>query len=153
MPKQHLVISLLAYFCLVTSLQAQWVKQTDFSGKQFQDLHFINADTGFLAGGKYQDPDLCRTFDGGETWDTIGAEIEGPIQSICFINDTVGFISCGGMYPENYIYKTINQGKNWYVVYGHPLMTWNISFPTEEVGYAIPTITENALITKTIEGG
>ncbi len=153
MTSKLLLIFLTSIFLIPFRINSQWIKTTDFAGKLFGDLYFINADTGFLAGGVYEDPDLCRTYDGGETWDTIGSEIEGPIQSICFINDSVGFISCGGMYPNDYIYKTVNQGENWYVVYEHPLMTWDISFPTENVGYAIPTITENALITKTVDGG
>jgi len=153
MTSKLLFVLLLSTFVIPFQSKSQWVKQTDFSGELFRDLHFINADTGFLAGGVYEDPILCRTYDGGVTWDTIGAEIEGPIQSICFINKTVGFISCDGMYPYNYIYKTADQGENWYVVFEHPAMSWNISFPTENIGYVIPSMSDWAFITKTTDGG
>ena len=143
---------LFAILGLSLNSHAQWNLVTDFSGKLFSDVWFISPDTGFVSGGKYADADLCRTYDGGDTWDTIGSEFTGFIQSIYFINNQVGFIT-SGKDMDCWIYKTVNQGKSWYQVFEHPLLSWNLSFPTENTGYAIPTMTENALIAKTVDAG
>lgn len=143
-------IAILFFYC--NTIQSQWVKEEDFTGKLFYDVFFISPDTGFVCGGKYADPDLCRTYDGGVTWDTIGDEIIGYIESINFINNQVGFIT-SKQDLNSYIYKTTNQGKSWYPVFEHVLISWTVSFPTENIGFAIPTGQENALITKSIDGG
>jgi photosystem II stability/assembly factor-like uncharacterized protein len=80
-------------------------KETQVSGwgSAVNSIHFISANTGFATGSPLVYPTkasglsffVAKTIDGGENWvsyDTIGI----PLNSIYFLNDSIGFVS--GLY-------------------------------------------------------
>src|SRR5688572_13393821 len=84
--------------CIINSLFAQWqTVYQDSLNYQFNTVHFLNSDTGFVGGynlaatGSYNGI-IFRTTDGGVTWDTT--KLNELIICIHFINDSFGF--CGG---------------------------------------------------------
>lgn len=146
------ILAVIICLFMINPSNAQWIKVVDMGGVLFYDVFFISKDTGFASGGKYANPDLYRTFDAGESWDSINHGITGYIESVNFINRQVGFVT-STQDMDSYIYKTVDQGETWYPVFTHPLLSWTVSFPTDSIGYAIPTAQENALITKTVDAG
>jgi photosystem II stability/assembly factor-like uncharacterized protein len=152
MTKKDFFVAIAIILSCCHIIKAQWVEVADFPNAGFTDVFFINPDTGFASGGQYADPDLCRTYDGGITWDTIGEEITGCIFSLTFVNDQIGFLSSGQDF-DSFIYKTSNQGESWEEVCTLPVPSNAISFPNDSIGYAIPSFTEYAYITKTADCG
>jgi photosystem II stability/assembly factor-like uncharacterized protein len=87
-------------------------------------IHFISNMNGFATGSPYatipEEPTsffISKTIDGGLTWesyDTIGI----PLNSIYFLNDTVGFVS--GLFclimKSNVIIKGLPDNYPWYLV-------------------------------------
>ncbi|PKP23280.1 MAG: hypothetical protein CVU05_00075 [Bacteroidetes bacterium HGW-Bacteroidetes-21] len=92
------------------SVNAQWdiVFYDTINNASFQDIQFINTNTGYavanIIDGKGY---LIKTLNGGTTWDT--AWFPYKINSVYFINENVGYI-CGW---HSYVYKTINGGDSW----------------------------------------
>lgn len=95
--------------------QTYWVEDP------FQSVHFLNKDTGFAYGSGL----LLKTTDGGMTWDCISLkwgdivpegypELFSNVQEINFPNsmDTGYLLNHGSE-----LYKTVNQGKDWELVY------------------------------------
>ena len=121
MTEKFLITCLINLLFLPLMLHSQWIKMTDFAGKQFSDLHFINADTGFLAGGKYEDPDLCRTYDGGLTLEEVYLDFNYNLNSVFFLNADTGYVAGEFKNPPfmndtgAVILKTINSGLEWAV--------------------------------------
>ncbi len=69
-------------------------------------IWFINADTGFVAGGNK----IQRTYDGGLTWNTHTSAIASSLQDIVFTNDSLGY--CAGSFGK--IIWTSDCGLSWF---------------------------------------
>ncbi|NTW23376.1 MAG: T9SS type A sorting domain-containing protein [Lentimicrobium sp.] len=86
----------------------------------FMDVDFINADTGWVAGGERLDDEgnrdglILHTVDGGETWET---QLNEPVffSSVDFINASEGWAvgESSIQYSEGVIMHTINGGLTW----------------------------------------
>lgn len=140
---------LLLFFCLAftNNLFCQW--QTiykDSLNYSFTCAHFLNNDTGFVAGFHYPLPSgvIFRTFDGGQTWDSLLIPVY--VSNIQFINDSTGF--AGG--SDGFVYRTTDLGTNWNLMGSN---TWDdltgMFFLNKDTGYQI---TGN-IIDKTTDGG
>jgi len=69
-------------------------------------MHFIDADTGFVA----LDHSVMRTYDGGQTWTEFdNFPPENLYYSIFFVNSRVGYL--GSLYAK--LYKTTDGGETW----------------------------------------
>ena len=78
------------------------------------DVMFLNADTGYVVGGEWSLPSSAYfyTTDGGMTWNTSVVSTYA-LQSVQFLNDTLGFIATSQASPMNLCYKTIDGGASW----------------------------------------
>lgn len=77
---------------------------------------FINADTGFVAGGiissTSQSGFIYKTTDGGNSWTSSISNLPSMINSIHFPSSQVGY-AIGGLNSAGIIYKTIDGGNSW----------------------------------------
>lgn len=86
---------------------AQWtITSAPNSGARKDDICFIGADTGWVAGGA--DGYILRTYDGGETWQTV---YTGPdhLRSIEFATTQTGFSGS----VDNTFLRTLDGGDTW----------------------------------------
>ncbi|MEO0122560.1 MAG: YCF48-related protein [candidate division WOR-3 bacterium] len=88
----------------------------EFIGKMWDDVFFLDANTGWIAGAN---SDIRKTTNGGSSWTTQGAPVSGSLKSIYFINPNEGWI-VGGDYDtinqqgiNGLILHTTNGGTNW----------------------------------------
>ena len=121
------------YCCSDTGLIA---KTSDFgltwtitpSHVGLNSISFPSANIGYTVGNSGT---ILKTIDAGTTWNPLNSGISVGLQSIYFINDTIGF-ACGG----DTIMKTTNGGISWVIQSIMSYMGANkIYFPTDSVGY------------------
>jgi ELWxxDGT repeat protein len=87
---------------------------------------------------------LVKTLDGGLSWQTMNmGGIYGIVSSIVFINSNVGFVC-----THETLYRTINGGSNWTIVFEQFFGQSTIEFVSSEVGYIYGNI-----LYKTTDGG
>ncbi len=69
----------------------KWRETKIRDGVNLDRVQFLNADQGFASG---EPASLYKTFDGGETWDTIKIEMppDSDIASFHFISPLVGWV-------------------------------------------------------------
>jgi photosystem II stability/assembly factor-like uncharacterized protein len=106
----------------------------------YQDICFVNKDTGFVVGGVQSLPIILRTVDGGNSWDTtrtdlIGADPDGSPYSVFFVNDSIGYVACLVQ-----LFKTIDYGETWFEidtanVYNNSSAAPDIFFINKDTGY------------------
>jgi photosystem II stability/assembly factor-like uncharacterized protein len=121
-------------------------------GEHLIDVCFINKNDGFagaghIAGGRgHSEPigNLFVTNNGGETWHHSVGHPTGYVSSSLFLNDHIGFTVAKDHRWRGYIYKTVDNGKNWMVVYedkydsnGYDFNGTDICFMNEKIGWAI----------------
>ena len=110
-------------------------------------IYFVDAGTGFLAGGGSQGK-LFKTLNGGNNWSRIISSPFVPYFSSCrFINANTGYLGSG----SGTIYKTTNGGVNLTAQYSLKSTDEikQIIFTGNDTGYAIT----NQNFLKTITGG
>lgn len=128
---------------MVTTLPA-------YPSATLESVFFINDSIGFISGKTSvgAGPGLIlKTTDRGTTWSSSIVGL-APLSKIIFVNDSVGFAT-----DEYYggIYKTIDQGQNWYLVTSSGgIGLLNMSFPADSVGYCTGS---NGRILKTEDQG
>ncbi len=76
------------------------------SSARYDDIYFINANTGWAAGGG--NGNIYKTVNGGTSW-TLQAHYNHYLRSIEFLDHTVGF--CGGL--DGTFFKTTDGGTTW----------------------------------------
>src|SRR4030065_1216646 len=78
-------------------------------------------------------------------WEIVNEGIGYELHTIDFINDDIGWIAAG-----NSIYKTIDGGKNWFLLWKDESRYFcRIDFINDSVGWAIDSNNPNAVIFKT----
>lgn len=143
-------ISLLSFFLLTLTLLQSQIKYQN-PDPQPNPLHssfFLNQDYGWVGGSLGT---IMFTSDGGDSWEYTKLENE-TIRDIFFINETTGFIACGGdilSSSNGAIYKTTDGGHTWeskiffpwsYTGTTFPLtMFHKISFIDDNIGWASGT--------------
>ncbi len=132
-------------------------------GAFYYQIHFANADTGFVSIGGA----LYRTLDGGLTFveQTLIAD-PNYISNIHFLNAQVGFVSLvrtqtdGEMYRD-LIFKTLDGGASWTQVYSEQpeqqlVFMYNgissMQFVNNQLGFAVANGVPSKLL-KTTNGG
>lgn len=128
-----------------------------FIGYSFTNIHFVNADTGFVSG----DLGLLKTTDGGISYTPI--TLSGSVTDIIFTSNQNGLVSTSKYLSSNtYVYsllKTTDLGSSWTEVYtdtmtgvtglNHRIIN-EIYFIDDNSGYAVGG---NGLFLKTTNGG
>ena len=115
------------------------------------DVHFINADTGFVTGGTWNGEGVVlRTIDGGDTWST-SATCSNLITSVTFINESEG-IYTGGYGCGTGVARSTNTGETWSSVNNPSSHIWNreVFFASEDIGYIVGSYEK---FIKTTDGG
>jgi len=127
-----------------------WVEKLYTPTNGYQNLCFINPDTGFVPGANFESGKLLvKTYNGLNSW---GLSLHGPpyqssLTDVFFINNNTGYVT-GGDGKINY---TTNCGNSWQEQNTPTTSTLNsIHFPTETTGYAVGT---GGTILKTTNGG
>ncbi|MFH1121467.1 MAG: YCF48-related protein [Bacteroidota bacterium] len=102
------------------STQAQFEVLNKRPTHCFMDVDFINADTGWVAGGERLDEEgnrdglILHTVDGGKTWET---QLNEPVffSSVDFVNENEGWVvgESSVPYSEGVIMHTTNGGHSW----------------------------------------
>ncbi len=89
---------------------------SEFIGKMWDDVFFLDANTGWLAGAN---SDIRKTTNGGSSWTIQSAPVSGSLRSIYFINPNEGWIVGGDYDTINHqginglILRTTNGGTTW----------------------------------------
>ncbi|GAP43286.1 protein containing Por secretion system C-terminal sorting domain [Lentimicrobium saccharophilum] len=113
-------------------------------------ISFINQDTGFACGSGV----LLKTANGGNTW-VRQQSIGGTVISFYAADADIFYIGA----DCSYIYKTINGGTNWDVIYGpgFPVSYYDLYFMDRDTGFAAgggwAQGSEAGIIMKTTNGG
>lgn len=113
--KKIIVISFLCFLALFQNrVNAQWdLKYSNHMGWGFCDLHFFDADTGYVIGiGISGNASvLLKTVDGGQTWDSIIFSGNYAFKAIDFPCRDTGYIAFSNSYVN--VLRTIDGGTSW----------------------------------------
>ncbi|MBS1494633.1 MAG: T9SS type A sorting domain-containing protein [Bacteroidetes bacterium] len=125
---------------------------TNLDSTGFARIFFVNANTGFLSGIKYNNQNrgaLAKTSDAGLSWQRIGTDIvDYNYLSIHFSNANIGYFT-----SEQKIYKTTNGGTNFNVIYSRENGVLNdMKFFGADTAI-VSGYYQNAFILKTTNGG
>jgi photosystem II stability/assembly factor-like uncharacterized protein len=93
----------------------------------FKAIHFINAFTGFIVGGRFDDINagrILKTTNAGvgtngltfTNYDDNGITTIGTFRAISFINTNTGWITATNSSNNTTLVKTTNMGENWNIV-------------------------------------
>jgi|GEM_PF-3687304 len=105
-------------------------------------MQFLNSDTGFVAGGE----GLRRTTDRGDTWEAV---LDVYTESVCFVNNKVGYVS-GDSYAKG-MYKTSDGGNTWNLLPGTKTYHGkHLACPSEQVCFVFSPLYKDYF---TINGG
>lgn len=91
----------------VATSHAQWTQLVHPIIERADDLYFLNADTGWVAGGG--SGRILRTYNGGEFWSIAVDFGNDYLRSIEFLDAEVGF--CGSL--DGQLYRTTDGGTTW----------------------------------------
>jgi photosystem II stability/assembly factor-like uncharacterized protein len=148
--------------------QPKGICAIDVFRKPFINHGVLGYRTTIRAGGRVGGPAfLLRSDDEGLTWTSQDlSSVTGMILDVKFVSDKVGFIAGGtlGDVDKSHalVLRTGDGGKTWQRVYesAHQWqITWKLSFPTEQVGYATiqdydpDESNKTRVVAKTTDGG
>ena len=131
------------------NLNAQWLNIYTYNNAALYAIDCINEDTIFVAG---YNSTILRTFDKGQTWQTIDPGFEMQSRDINFPEEQTGYITG----PSRRIAKTTDCGENWElivtdtnftlreVLFLNPDTGWIIGFHMSEL---------TGIVLKTTNGG
>ncbi|MBS1493881.1 MAG: T9SS type A sorting domain-containing protein [Bacteroidetes bacterium] len=134
----------------------------------FKTLHFINAFTGFIVGGRFDDVNagrIYKTTNAGQgatgftftTYTDNSVLTLGTFRAISFINTNTGWITATNSSNNTTLLKTTNMGVNWNVTGTtiNGIYINDIKFINEQTGWACGGGAEGnrAKILKTTNGG
>ncbi len=104
-----------------------WFSQTTSYSFGLADVHFLDANRGFLVGGD----GLFSTTDGGNSW---SVEILRPFEGITFTDSSNGIVV--GLYGD--IRRTTNGGASWFSQSsGTPWSLFEVTFANADVGIVL----------------
>lgn len=135
------VVVLITMCCGASTATAQWVRQTNipspYDTNYWLDVFFLpaNPNYGWVCGFNSA---VLRTTDGGQTWQGVTLSGENlQLESIHFVNTTVGYTSGGGQ-----ILRTTDGGQTWVdvspsSVIGGTFSLWGCYFVSPDTGVVI----------------
>ena len=114
----------------------------------YNDLYFLNPDTGFVAGKDGNKATILKTINGGQSWTvSLSDSTLWSAFSISFANDSVGFV---GGYGK--VFKTMNGGLEWTDIEA-PILGYSVNciyFLNNNEGFVA---CEQGKLAKTFDGG
>ncbi|MFD2939325.1 YCF48-related protein [Flavobacterium notoginsengisoli] len=130
-------------FFKTTNGGATWVMLKDVIDEGINTMTVINPQTIYISGG-FNQPKVMKSTDGGNTWEERSRY---SFYNMKFLNENVAYAH--NLYDKK-VYKTINGGYNWSVVFTGDENVQSIDFTDINNGYIVGS---NALIYKTKNGG
>ncbi|MEZ4757802.1 MAG: YCF48-related protein [Flavobacteriales bacterium] len=118
---------------------SSWTQVLD--GGNIFDIWFVNEQLGFCGG---EGGTLARTTDGGATWEWLDSPTSASINSLFFLNDTLGFFAGSGGA------RTTDGGETWTILNELPQFTMSIFFTDPDTGYAVQY---SGYVLRTTDGG
>jgi photosystem II stability/assembly factor-like uncharacterized protein len=111
---RFLFIFLFIAFC-ATKLSAQWTNTTSGTNVKLNDVYFLSADTGFVAGGNLT---ILKTVNGGNSWsqaiiDNSGLISSAAVEKIVFNNEKTIGVATGNFGNGNYFLRSTDKGNTW----------------------------------------
>jgi len=103
------IFGMLVLFTGLCSAQEGWVKQDPFIIKDYNDIYFLNADTGWIAGNAGT---LLHSVNGGSSWEIINLPTNEWFSDLHFADNLTAWLV--GM--NGYIAKTTDGGQEWNTV-------------------------------------
>jgi photosystem II stability/assembly factor-like uncharacterized protein len=130
--------------------QGTWSTTNIPASGRYDDVFFLNADTGWAAGGSAGT--IYKTTNGGDLW-TLQYTAPQYLRSIEFANDTLGF--CGSL--NNALYRTTNGGSTWVNISSSiqppPTGICGLSIPNAQTIYGCGIWSSPAYIIRSNDGG
>jgi photosystem II stability/assembly factor-like uncharacterized protein len=110
-----------------------WYSYNTIANYSWNDMFFINDNTGYMTGNSYYTKDaIAKTTNGGVNWVIQEDSIKNTLNDIRFYNSNTGFAS--GMY--GLLLTTTNGGTNWnYYSSGFTDNVTDMYFASEQTGY------------------
>jgi len=131
------------------NLNAQWVNIYNYNNTALYAIECINEDTVFVAGNNST---ILRTFDKGQTWQTIDPGFEIHAKDINFPDAQIGYI----VGASGRIAKTSDYGNNWELMITDTIYRLEkAEFIHPDTGWIIGTNMGliDGIILKTVNGG
>jgi photosystem II stability/assembly factor-like uncharacterized protein len=101
-----LIILIFAFLSFSAKLSSQWITLSTGTTGQLNKLHFIDPNTGYIAGNKGI---IIKTTDGGSNWISLNSNTTGDLYSVHFFDANSGIVTG----DDGLILKTTNGGTNW----------------------------------------
>ncbi len=134
---------------LTIGLSAQWAQLPAPPNERYDDIFFLNADTGWACGGGGR---VVRTYDGGASWEIVLNQT-GYLRSIEFSDALHGI--CGSL--DSLVYRTTDGGDTWTEIsdqLAQPIQgICGISAPTPDVFYGSGVVFTPAFVVKSTDAG
>jgi photosystem II stability/assembly factor-like uncharacterized protein len=123
--------------------QSGWVRQYPGTNGALNSVHFVDINTGYIAGS----PNL-KTTNSGLNWSVITIDSINVGLSVFFVNANTGVIG-----SSNRLYKTTDSGLTWtyFIVTANPV--WSVYFINGLTGWAAMGFQFNGKIYKTTNAG
>lgn len=131
------------YFFKTTDGGLTWVVQAEVNQDGINTISLISEDIIYASGG-FNQRVVKKSIDGGKTWKELA---NFSFYRMQFFNENVGYAHI--LYDKN-VYKTVDGGSNWSVVFTGDEEVQSIDFIDVDNGYIVGS---NALIYKTKNGG
>jgi photosystem II stability/assembly factor-like uncharacterized protein len=109
---KKLIFLMVAVMLFASQINSQWVVQTIPTTLTLYNIHFLNSQTGYIAGSTGK---ILKTTNGGVNWVIQTTPTVLEINNVYFLDENTGFAVCGDYQPSNAgaILKTTNGGTNW----------------------------------------
>lgn len=118
-------INFLIVILFTLNANAQWVKLDSIQSYDYQQVYFIDNDTGYILVGGL----LLKTNDGAINWEILD-NLNGGGYSMWFIDKEIGFIGAA-----EGLKKTIDGGLSW-ITNSQYRNVFSIHFINDSIGYA-----------------
>lgn len=118
-----------------TDMGTSWSMLPQPTSNFLFDVFFTSIDTGYAVGGTNNSSLILKTINGGNSWtaQTVTPSTQSYNLAVFFTNSNTGYISNGG----SKLYKTTDGGSNWNAMSAPFLITMDIYFPSDSIGYAV----------------
>ena len=129
---------------------ATWnTKQTTMTG--ISNILFVNDNTGFATGQTFVTnfaPDFIKTVDGGANWTSLDVPVTSDerLDALFFLDTSTGYVAG----QTGKIYKTINGGTSWNILFDSTAELKDIVFLNVNTGFAVGS---KGTILKTTDAG
>lgn len=91
-------------------VKSQWISQNSSVSSYISSVFFINPTNGYACCESGSPGTVLKTTNGGINWVSIYSGFQTDLLSICFTNETTGYM----VDASEHILKTSNGGLNWF---------------------------------------